>query len=103
MRNARTLVERIVLSKAIEGELRTFDVDLHQTDGGYAVYVYDPDEAFTGDPLFASQFEQAKILFDECVALIMKEPVLSTDTPYDFAERVYDTLRLTKTNQGLEE
>lgn len=94
MRNAATLVERIVLSRAIEGELRTYDVDLHQTAGGYAVYVYDPEEAFAGEPLTVSTYSDAKSLFDACVALIMRETITMTDTAYDFAERVHEKLSL---------
>ncbi len=90
MRNARTLIERVVIGKAIEGELRTFDVDLHQQeDSHYEVYVFDPEEAFSASPLEFSTYETAKDAFSAYVELIMQEPVLPTDAPVDFAERVF--------------
>lgn len=92
MRNERTLVERVVVSKAIEGELRTFDIDLHETDGSYAVYVFDPEEAFEQPPFTLATYEEAKLLFDRCISLIMEEPVSQTETPFDFAERIYTKL-----------
>lgn len=89
MRNERTLVERIVLSKTIEGELRTFDVDLHSGDKRtYEVYIYDPEEAFSADPFVLTDYEEAKALFNRCVEEIIQEPVSMTDTLYDFAERI---------------
>lgn len=94
MRNARTLLERTVLSKSIEGELRTFDIDLHETDAGYVMYVYDPEEAFeTGTFTFAG-YESAKAAFDGCVEILMREEVRDTDTPFDFAERVLEKITL---------
>lgn len=92
MRNARTLVERIALSKAIEGELRTFDVDLHVADGNYEVYIFDPDEAFEAPPFAFTTYEAAKAMFERCVQLIVAEPVSTTETPFDFADRIYDRL-----------
>ena len=88
MRNASTLIERVTLSKAIEGELRTFEVDLHQTDGGYSVYVFDPDEAFDAEPLYFATAGEAKSVFLRFVTLIKEEPVSAIESPYDFAERV---------------
>lgn len=94
MRNARTLIERVVIGKAIEGELRTFDVDLHHIDPLYAVYVFDPEEAFTAPPLEFSEYEEAKSTFTTYVEIMMEEPVFPTDAPMDFAERVF--YKLTK-------
>ncbi len=94
MRNESTLVERIVLSKAIDGELRTFDIDLHRAGDGYQVYVYDPDEAFSPVARTHADYEQAKALFDDCVEKIIHEPVTFTDTVYDFAERIAEKLSL---------
>ncbi len=94
MRNARTLVERVVIGKAIEGELRTFDIDLHRKEDGFEVYVFDPEEAFTSTPLEFITYDQAKVAFSAYVDIIMQEPVLPTDAPIDFAERVY--YKLTK-------
>lgn len=88
MRNARTLIERVTLSKAIEGELHTFEVDLHDSDGGYQVYVFDPDEAFDVEPFHFSSLEEAKNVFARCVNLMKDERVSETESPYDFAERV---------------
>ncbi len=89
MRNARTLIERVVIAKAIEGELRTFDVDLHHQGSSYEVYVFDPEEAFSASPLEFSTYDAAKDAFSAYVELIMHEPVLPTDAPVDFAERVF--------------
>lgn len=93
MRNARTLIERMTLSKAIDGELHTVDVDLHDIDGVFYVYVYDPNEAFGSDPFSLHSLEEAKALFDRCVYYIMAEPVYPTESAYDFAERIYDLLQ----------
>ncbi len=92
VRNERTLVERVVVSKAIEGELRTFDVDMHVLHDIYEVYVFDPDEAFEQDPFTMPTYEQAKLLFDRCISLIMEEPASPTESPFDFAERIYAKL-----------
>nr|NNM90739.1 hypothetical protein [Bacilli bacterium] len=100
MRNETTLVERVVVSKAIEGELKTFDVDLHKTQDGYAVYVYDPEETFEEPPFLLTSIEKAKQVFDACITLIMQEPVSSTETPFYFAERVY--VKLTEFVHNLE-
>ena len=94
MRNARTLVERVVIGKAIEGELRTFDVDLHRTEWAFEVYVFDPEEAFAATPLEFPTYDQAKEAFSAYVDIMMQEPVLPTDAPVDFAERVF--YKLTK-------
>ncbi len=92
MRNERTLVERVVVSKAIEGELRTFDVDLHDLKDRFEVYVFDPEEAFEQAPFTVLSFDEAKLLFDRCISLIMEEPASPTETPFDFAERIYAKL-----------
>lgn len=94
MRNARTLIERVVIGKAIEGDLRTFDVDLHHDEDLYYVYVFDPEEAFSVDPFEFDDYEVAKNAFSTYVDLIMQEPVLTTDAPIDFADRVY--MKMTK-------
>ncbi|MHB1627977.1 MAG: hypothetical protein ACYCVB_06330 [Bacilli bacterium] len=92
MRNERTLLERVVLSKAIEGELRTFDIDLHDLGERFEVYVYDPEEAFEAEPVSCSSLVEAKRVFTRFMELIVVEPVHATDSPFDFAERVYGKL-----------
>ena len=92
MRNERTLLERVVLSKAIEGELRTFDIDLHDLGKRFEVYVYDPEEAFEAEPVACSSLAEAKRVFTRFMELIVAEPVRQTDSPFDFAERVYEKL-----------
>ena len=94
MRNARTLIERVVIAKAIEGELKTFDVDLHHNEEAYEVYVFDPEEAFTASPLSFPHYAEAKAAFSAYVEIIMQESVYPTDAPVDFAERVF--FKLTK-------
>ena len=53
------------------------------------MYVFDPEEAFSASPLEFSNYEVAKDAFSAYVELIMLEPVLPTDAPIDFAERVF--------------
>ena len=88
MRNAATLLERVTLSKAIEGEMHTFEVDLHQTGASFSVYVYDPEEAFDAPPFPFSDLADAKAAFNRCVELIKAESAVPTESAYDFAERV---------------
>lgn len=92
MRNARTLIERMTLSKAIDGELHTVDVDLHEIDGVFYVYVYDPNEEFESDPFTHDNLDDARQMFERCVSLIIEEPVYPAESAYDFAERIYDML-----------
>lgn len=88
MRNARTLVERVVLSKAIDGGLHTFEVDLHRDSDRFTVYVYDPDESFESPPLSFREARPAREAFEAFIQAIAMEPVQLTDTAYEFAERV---------------
>lgn len=88
MRNAGTLVERMSLAKSIEGELFTFDVDLHEIGGEFIVYVYDPEEVFDAPPLRFAQYDEAKSAFDRFASLLREEPLVSTESPFDFAERI---------------
>lgn len=92
VRNARTLIERIVLSKVVEGELRTLDLDMHQSDQGYEIYVFDAEEDFEAPPLYCETFEDAKRMFAQYMDLIVHEPVLPTESVYDFAQRIYRKL-----------
>lgn len=94
MRNAGTLVERMALAKAIEGELFTFDVDLHEIDGEFVVYVYDPEEAFDTPPQKFVRYEEAKAAFDRFVQLLREEPVMTAESVFDFAERILAKLGL---------
>lgn len=93
MRNARTLVERMTLSKAIDGDLHTFDVDLHEDAGQFLVYVYDPDEAFTADAFAYGDMHLARRQFERCLKLIVEEPVRIGETAADFGERIYALLK----------
>jgi len=93
MRNSRTLVERMTLSKVIEGELHTIDIDLHQQDETFMVYVYDPNEAFAYEPFLYDDADTAQRMFANCSRLIMEEPVFPTESAFDFAERIYDMLQ----------
>ncbi|MCY0877086.1 MAG: hypothetical protein OWT28_12580 [Firmicutes bacterium] len=95
MRNARTLIERMTLSKSIDGELHTFDVDLHEEAGQFLVYVYDPEEAFASNPFYYTSLQAAKQQFERYLRLIVDEPVRIGETAADFGERIYNALHLT--------
>lgn len=92
MRNARTLMERIVLSKVVEGELRTLDLDLHHQDQKYAIYVFDAQEDFEAPAIFCSDLEEARIIFMKYMDLIIQESAFPTESVYDFAQRIYQKL-----------
>lgn len=93
MRNERTLVERVVLSKAIDGGLHTFEVDIHREGDRFIVYVYDPDESFESPPLSFREDHHAREAFEAFIRAIATEPVQPTDTAYEFAERVAALVR----------
>ncbi len=92
MRNERTLIERIVLSKVAEGELRTLDLDLHRSDIGYEIYVFDAEEDFETPSIYCENFEEARVIFTRYMDLIVQESVLPLETLYDFSQRIYHVL-----------
>lgn len=81
-----------MLSKAIDGEFRTFEVDLHGSDDTFWVYAYDADESFEAHPFQFASYESAKSTFGLFATLIAEEPVLPTDTAFEFADRVLSRL-----------